>query len=186
MVTASFTLCPFLFCTTKNATFFSTTNLSPRTFSTVGAWLGQQPLPACLITINHPRSSLSFLFSLISPSLDSPPILNSSFILPSPPSPRRPTTAAGAPGVLGVGAPELAEEGCSSPSDRATTRRRVTTAATAWEREPFIGPAMSRRVRHQVSGTAHGTRARLEQHSALFVHNSALHFNLLVTELFPR
>lgn len=154
--------------TTMHATFFFITNLFPKGFP-CDTWLGQQPLwlLTCLISTNCPLSSTLFLsvFSLhpsLLSDLSSAVISPNSYLLfhlpsplqSSPLSPRRPTTAAGVPGVLGVRAPELAEAGCSSPNACATTRHHVTTGVTARGREPSIGPATSHHVQHQVSVTA--------------------------------
>lgn len=76
------------------------------------------------------------------------PLRSSSF------SHRRPTMAAGAPGVSGVRAPGLVGAGCSWPSACATIRHLATMAATVRAREPSIGPATSLRVPYQVSVAA--------------------------------
>lgn len=65
--------------------------------------------------------------------------------------PRRPTMAAGVPGVLGAPAPGPAAVEYSLPSAFATTRHHATMAVTAQARGPFTAPAMSRRAHHPVS-----------------------------------
>lgn len=64
---------------------------------------------------------------------------------------RRPTMAAGVPGVLGAPAPGPAAVESSLPSAFATTHHHATMVVTAQARGPFTAPAMSRRAHHQVS-----------------------------------
>lgn len=151
--TASFLFFQYLSTTAVQATFFSITNVSAGFSLRHMAWLAPAPasstpynLPLCLFLCSIRLLSLSPTF--ISSSRSSLRIFPSHS---SPPACRRPTTAAGVHGVLGVRAPGRAEGGCSSPSVCATTRHRETTDATAREREPSIGPAALRHVQHRVS-----------------------------------